>query len=166
MSDRIGPTAFKTIETYFPSTCDHPPIIAMSNASFQYCPDTSWSTGGFMIHLQGGTIQEVTTSPQIICHSMGEAEYCCTAALAIMATGHLRKAFNEIKNRPSNSPLTIPIGIDLKAATNIASSTKETKKTCHIERRYHYFREQRSTTIQQSNNKLFQHIPAIPNFLF
>jgi hypothetical protein len=115
--------------------CDHP-IIAVSNASFQDCPDTSRSTGGFIIHLQGGTIQEVTTSPQIICHSTGEAEYC-TAALAIMAAAHLRKAFNEITNRPSDSPLTIPIGIDSKAAADIASSAKETKKTRHIERRYH-----------------------------
>jgi hypothetical protein len=108
--------------------------------------------------LQGGTIQEVTTSPQIICHSTGEAEYC-TAALAIMAAGHLRKAFNEITNRPSDSPLTIPIGIDSKAAADIASSAKETKKTRHIERRYHYFRE----SIQRGNNKLF-HIPGVDNW--
>jgi hypothetical protein len=46
------------------------------------------------------------TSPQIICHSTGETEYC-TTALAIMAAAHLRKAFNKIKGRPSDSPLTI-----------------------------------------------------------
>jgi hypothetical protein len=108
--------------------------------------------------LQGGTIQEVTTNPQIICHSMGEAEYCA-AALAIMVAAHLRKAFNEIKNRPSDSPLTIPIGIDSKAAANTASSAKEIKKTRHIKHRYHYFRE----SIQRGNNKLF-HIPGVDNW--
>jgi hypothetical protein len=56
-----------------------------------------------------------------------------------MAAAHLRKAFNEIKDRPSDSPLTIPNGINSKAAADIASSAKETKKTCHIERCYHYF---------------------------
>jgi hypothetical protein len=77
-----------------------------------------------------------------------------------LAASHLRKAFNEITNRPSDSPLTIPIiGIDSKAAADIASSAKETKKTRHIERRYHYFRE----SIQQGNNKLF-HIPGVDNW--
>jgi hypothetical protein len=95
-------------------------------------------------------MHHVTTSLQIICHSTGEAEYC-TAALTIMAAANLRKAFNEIKDRPSDSPLTIPIGIDLKVTANIASSAKETKKTCHIEHHYHYFRE----SIQRGSNSCF-----------
>jgi hypothetical protein len=60
--------------------CEHP-IIAVSDPSFQDCPNTLQLTGDFMIHLHGGTIQEVTTSLSIICHSTGEAKYC-TAALA------------------------------------------------------------------------------------
>jgi hypothetical protein len=88
----------------------------------------SRSTGGFMIHLQGETIQDVTTRPSIICHSTGEAEYCI-AALAIMAAAHLCKAFNKINNWPLDSQLTIQIEIDSKAAANIASSAKEPKKS-------------------------------------
>jgi hypothetical protein len=77
-----------------------------------------------------------------------------------MAAAHLRKAFNEIKHHPSDSPLTIPVGIYSKAATDIASSAKETKKTSHIERHYHYFRER---SIQRGSNKLF-HIPGMDNW--
>jgi hypothetical protein len=69
-----------------------------------------------------------------------------------MAAAHLHKAFNKIKDQPSDSPLTIPIGINSKAAdANIASSAKETKKTCHIQYHYHYFRE----STQRGSNKLF-----------
>ena len=49
--------------------------------------------------------------------------------------------YNELNGRDADTPLTIPIGVDSKAAEDIAASEKDTKRTRHIQRRYHYWRE-------------------------
>ncbi|KAG7366302.1 hypothetical protein IV203_028972 [Nitzschia inconspicua] len=40
----------------------------------------------------------------------------------------------------SDRPLTIPLGIDSQSAMDMANSHKETSRTRHIARRYHYVR--------------------------
>ena len=89
---------------------------------------------------RGGVVDASSLMPSVITHSTGEAEYC-TAALAIMAGAFTRKTYNEAMGRDADAPLTIALGIDSKAAIDIASSQRETKRTRHIQRRYHYFRE-------------------------
>ena len=115
------------------------PIIALSDSSFQDCEDTGRSTGGYLIFYMGAVIDAAAVVPPIVTNSTGEAEYT-TAALCIMACAFVRKIVNEILGKPIDAHLTIPLGLDSKAAIDIANSPKETKKTRHIARRYHYFR--------------------------
>jgi hypothetical protein len=115
------------------------PIIAVSDSSFDDCPDTHRSTGGFMIHWQGGVVEGVSIMPPVMSVSVGEAEYC-TGALAAMAISFHRKVYNEFLGRDADHPLTVAMGMDSKAAIDIALSPRETKRTKHIQRRYHYLR--------------------------
>jgi hypothetical protein len=50
------------------------PIICFTDSSFQDCPDTSRSTGGYLIFVQGGVIDACSTMPSLIAHSTYEAE--------------------------------------------------------------------------------------------
>ena len=116
------------------------PIVVVSDSSFQDCPDTSRSTGGYMIMVQGGVVGAASFMPSLITHSTGEAEYC-TAAMALMAASSIRKIYNELNDRDADAMLTIPLGIDSQAARDIAASPRETKRTRHMQRRFHYLRE-------------------------
>ena len=90
--------------------------------------------------MQGATIDAATVTPTVVTHSTGEAEYC-TAALAIMSATHYKKLYMEFMGLSMDQPLTIALGIDSKAAADIAASPKDTKRTRHIQRRYHLYRE-------------------------
>ena len=81
--------------------------------------------------IQGGVVDAATVVPTIIAHSTGEAEYN-TGALAVMATAYKRKIWNELLGKPVDRMLTVAFGVDSKAATDMAKSRKETKKTRHV----------------------------------
>jgi hypothetical protein len=137
--------------------CEHD-IITVSDSSFQDCPDTGRSTGGYMCMIQGGVVDAATVVPTIIAHSTGEAEYN-TGALAVMATAYKRKIWNELLGKPVDRMLTVAFGVDSKAATDMAKSRKETKKTRHVTRRMHYFRD----CVANGSIKLF-YIPGEENW--
>jgi hypothetical protein len=88
--------------------------------------------------------------PPIISTSVGEAEYC-TGAIACMAMAHHRKVFNEFCGCDADQPLTLALGMDSKAAMDIANSPRETRRTKHIARRFHYIR----WCVQTGQVKLF-----------
>jgi hypothetical protein len=67
------------------------PIICFTDSSFQDCPDTARSTGGYWIFMQGGVIDVASTMPAIISQSTCEAEYCI-CALASMACHYVKKS--------------------------------------------------------------------------
>ena len=77
--------------------------------------------------------------PSIIAQSTCEAEYN-TASLCGMAGFYIRKIWNELLGRDTDAPLTIPMGIDSQSAIDTAKSAKETQRTRHIARRYHFIR--------------------------
>jgi hypothetical protein len=114
-------------------------LIILADTSFQDCVDTLRSTGGYLIFFQGGVIDQNSSMPSIISASSCEAEYC-NASLAAMAGAYCRKVLNEIFGRQTDSPLTIPMGLDSKSAIDTANSFKDTQSTRHIARRYHYVR--------------------------
>ena len=111
-----------------------------------------------MIMMCGGVVDATTIVPNLVTHSTGEAEYC-TAAMAMMACSFVRKIFNEMRGKPADAKLTIPFGIDSKAAIDIARSDKETKRTRHMERRFHYCRESEA----RGAHKMF-HIEGTKNW--
>jgi hypothetical protein len=75
----------------------------------------------------------------LISWSTCEAEYCM-AALAAMAAFYIRKVYNELHGVDSDHQLTIPIGIDSKSAMDTAISYRETQRTRHFARRFHFIR--------------------------
>jgi hypothetical protein len=60
------------------------PIMQFTDSSFQDCPDTSRSTGGYLILMQGAVVDAVSTMPTIFSQSTCEAEYCMDS-LVVMA---------------------------------------------------------------------------------
>lgn len=115
------------------------PIVVKSDASFQDCPDTLRSTGGYLIFMQGAVVDSYSGSIGPICHSTCEAEYCIFSS-ALMAASYFRKLHNEFHGFDSDRPLTIPLGTDSQSAMDTAKSSRETSRTRHIARRYHYVR--------------------------
>ena len=127
------------------------PIIQFTDSSFQDCPDTSRSTGGHLTFMQGAVVDAVSTMPGPVSQSTCEAEYCM-ASLAVMAGVHIKKVFNEMLGYYSDRPLTIPVGTDSQSAMDTATSPKETSRTRHIARRFHYVRH----CIENGAAKLFK----------
>jgi hypothetical protein len=133
------------------------PIIVFCDSSFQDCPDTARSTGGHLIFMQGGVVDNSSHLAGIVCHSSCEAEYCHATA-GLMGAAFVRKVYNEMNGFDSDRPLTIPLGIDSQSAMDTANSHKETSRTRHIARRYHYVR-----FAQMNGETVLFKIPGIKN---
>ncbi|KAG7366303.1 hypothetical protein IV203_028973 [Nitzschia inconspicua] len=52
------------------------PIILFTDSSFQDCPDTAKSTGGYLTFMKGGVVDNSSHLTGLVCHSSCEAEYC------------------------------------------------------------------------------------------
>ena len=120
-----------------------------SDASWQDCPDTGRSTVGYMIFHNGALIEANSTMPTPIAMSTSEAEYMA-ACSATMATAHIRmllydmtylgtKQWRESSQRLPTTPSVLMI--DNEATVQIAKNGKLTRKTRHIERRFHFVRQ-------------------------
>ena len=127
----------------------HSDLTVFSDASWQDCPDTGRSTVGYMIFHNGALIEANSTMPTPIAMSTSEAEYMA-ACSASMATAHIRMLLYDMTYlgtkqwRESTQRLpTIPsiLMIDNEATVQIARNGKLTRKTRHIERRFHYVRQ-------------------------
>jgi hypothetical protein len=89
--------------------------------------------------MQDAAIDIKSTMPTLVSQSTCEAEYC-TCALTAMASYYVRKIYNEFHGLDPDYNITIPIGIDSQSAIDTANSYKETQRTKHIARRYHFVR--------------------------
>ena len=60
-------------------------LMAFSDSSWQYCPDTGRSTGEYLIFYQGGPIDYGTHVPGPVAQSSAESEYNagCTVGMAL-----------------------------------------------------------------------------------
>ena len=101
--------------------------------------------------LFGACVDQWSGTPAIISQSTCEAEYCLYS-LALMAAAFYRKLFNEFCGHDIDRPLTIPMGVDAQSAMDTANSARETGRTRHIARRYHYVRLE----ILAGRSKLFK----------
>jgi hypothetical protein len=115
------------------------PIVVFSDSSFQDCPDSGRSTGGYLIFIQGAVVDVWSSMPQLVAFSTCEAEYS-TASLATMAAFHVKKVYNELHSLHPYYQLTIVFGLDSKSAIDTANSHKETQRTRHFQRRFHFIR--------------------------
>jgi hypothetical protein len=117
------------------------PLVMFTDSSWQDCPDTSRSTGCYLICCQGGLVDAASFVPDPIALSSAEAEYQI-AAFGVSGCEHTRQLFQELHGLDPNTPLTIPILTDSQSAMAMASSDRDTRRTRHIRRRCHCVRHQ------------------------
>ena len=130
-------------------------LALITDASWADCPDTGRSTVGYLLFWQGALIEANTSVPTPIAQSSAEAEYlsaCCGA----MAAAHIRMIIYDLlhlgtpewKNHSQmldKTPLLLMT--DNAATVQIAKSGRLTRKTRHIEKRFHYVREAAQTNM-------------------
>ena len=121
---------------------DNHNALLFTDSSFQDCPDTSRSTGCYACYLQGGAVDIQSFVPLPVAMSSAEAEYNA-AAQGTMAMRHLMQIWNEgMGQEPDKTPHEpIPLFCDSTSAIAMIESSKGTKLTRHIQRRYHYVRQ-------------------------
>ena len=117
------------------------PLVMFTDSSWQDCADKSRSAGCYLVYCQGGLVDGASFVPDPIALSYAEAEYQ-TAAFEISGCEHTRQLFQELHGLDPDTPLTIPILTDSQSAMAMASSDRDTRRTRHIRRRYHYVRLQ------------------------
>ena len=125
-------------------------LMDFSHSRWQDCPDTSISTGAYIIFYQGGPIYHGTYVPGPVAQSGAESEYnsACTAGMALE---HLKMTINELLNNdtdkvPEEDPLII---LDNKSYMCMANNVVDTKQTRHIARRMYSVRNGEKCKIQK-----------------
>jgi hypothetical protein len=121
-------------------------LLVFMDASWQDCSDTGRSTVGYLIFYQGGVIDTNSMVPTPVAMSSSEAEFlgACTGCMAIahiqmlvydmeyLGTKHWTSAAQNLPQAP------IVVMVDNQAMVKIVASKKLTRKTRHIERRFHF----------------------------
>ena len=129
------------------STPDNGLLVTFSDASWQDCPDTGRSTTGRISFINGGMVDHASHVPVPVAMSTGEAEYL-GAGNACMSAAHLRMLVYDLqflgtKQHTYENHDQIPpalIVLDSEAAIAMANSDRDTARTRHISRRFHYVR--------------------------
>ena len=135
VSDLLGRASIKT-EIH---------LMAFSDSSWQYCPDTVISTEKFIIFYQGGPIDYGTHVPGPSDQASAESEYnvACTEGIVL---SHFRMLIHELLIKdpdivPEESPFIV---LNSKSAMCMANNGKDTKHTRHIARIIHFVRWEKS----------------------
>ena len=116
-------------------------LFTFIDSSWQDCPDTSKSTGAYIVYYRGGVIDCASVVPEPVAMSSAKAEYN-TAAIGTMATTPCRQMVLEMRNQDPDLPFTTPVFCDSTSAMAMGVSYRDTRRTRHILRRYHYVRYQ------------------------
>jgi hypothetical protein len=119
------------------------PLCTFTDSSWNDDIDTGSSSGCFMIFYMGGVVEHSSNMPDPVALSSAEAEYT-EACLACMATAQLKQFLEDLElpfadDKKSKKP--IQIFIDNRSAIDMGASFKDTQRTRHMMRRYHYIRE-------------------------
>jgi hypothetical protein len=112
-------------------------LVAATDSSWQDCPDTGRSTGGYYVLFCGGIVDSSSNVPGPVAMSSAEGEFMQACAGAI-SVAHIKMLVLELDNKDPDETLTVPIMVDNQST--IASSLRDTKRTRHIARRFHYVR--------------------------
>jgi hypothetical protein len=115
------------------------PFYAFADSSWSDCPNTSRSTGGYHIVLQGGIVESATTFPTPVARSSAEAEYM-NASIASAAVNAMAMLVQDIRFGDPDQPLRIPMLVDNQACIAISETFQDSKRNRHILRGYHYLR--------------------------
>jgi hypothetical protein len=119
------------------------PLCTFTDSSWNDDTDTGRSSGCFMIFYMGGVVELSSNMPDPVALSSAEAEYN-EACLACMATAHLKQFLEDLElpfADDNRSKKPIQILIDNRSTVDMGASFKDTQRTQHMMRRYHYVRE-------------------------
>jgi transposase InsO family protein len=134
----LADSPFTKLLASFDGPVDYP-VVLCTDASWQDCPDTSRSTGCYMIFVQGGIVDAASFVPNPIALSSAESEYNA-GAFGVTAAQHVRQLFQELHGLDPDTSLSIPLVMDSSSAIAIASKSRDTRHTRHIQRRVHFVR--------------------------
>ena len=116
-------------------------LMAFSDSSWKYCPDTSRITGVYIIFYQGGSIDHGTHVPGTVAQSSAESGYnvACTAGMVL---AHFSMLIHYFLNKdPDIVPEEAPLIIwDSKPVVCMANNVKDTNNTRPIARRLQFVR--------------------------
>jgi hypothetical protein len=112
-----------------------------AGSSWKDCPDTTRSTGCYLVFSQGGLVDGASFVPDPVAPSSAEAEHQI-AAFGVSGCEHTRQLFQELHGLDPDNPLTVPILTDSQSVMAVASSERDTRLTRHIRRRCHHVRFQ------------------------
>jgi hypothetical protein len=107
------------------------PFYVFADSSWQDCPDTGRSTGGYHIFMQGGIVDSAMTFPTPVALSSAEAEYN-NASAASTAVASMSMLTQDLKRLSTDIPLKIPLLIDNKACISMGKKFRDSKHTRHI----------------------------------
>jgi hypothetical protein len=109
-----------------------------SDSDWANDPEQRKSTTGFVFSLSGGAIAWMSCRQSIIALSTAEAEdvAACEASMEAMAESNI------LQEILPGHPIKLKIGIDNQAAHVMATNPTYSRRTRHIELRWHFVREQ------------------------
>jgi hypothetical protein len=122
-------------------------IVGFSDSSWQDCPDTGRSTGGYKIFVQGGLVEAHSSMPVPVALSTAESEYMMCCNLSAMVC-HLRELFYDFMNLGKSDydrngtfgKIPSILLIDNQATVQMSKNYRVTSKNRHVARRWHFVR--------------------------
>ena len=123
-------------------------LMAMTDSSFQDCPDTGRSTIAYKIFYKGSLVDQNSSVPVPVAMSSAEAEYMGSANAAT-ALAHHRELIYDLEYMGTkdydiklvHSQIPSLILTDNQATKAMSQNYKVTKKNRHIARRFHYVKQ-------------------------
>lgn len=113
-------------------------IEGFGDADWGNCPDSRKSVSGYLMKLAGGPVAWAARRQSVVAQSTAEAEYVASCEACMEGRG-LANVLMEVL--PVDREVVFTLGVDNQAALALAQSPTYSRKTRHIELRYHYVRE-------------------------
>ncbi|KAE9336562.1 hypothetical protein PR003_g12450 [Phytophthora rubi] len=114
-------------------------INGFCDADWANCPDTRKSISGFVLKVAGGPVSWSARRQSVVAQSTAEAEYVAACEACMEGRG-LANVLKEML--PANIPVHFKLGIDSQSAIALATNPTYSRRTRHIELRYHFVRDQ------------------------
>lgn len=124
---------------------------AYSDSDFSQCPTSRRSVSGFVVVLGGGAVSWRSERQSVLALSTNEAEYMAAAECA----KHLSWVRSFMYYIIFETPTALPFFVDNKSAIDTATGESLNRRSKHIDRRFHFIREQ-----SQAGLLDIRHIPT------
>ncbi|KAJ8571734.1 hypothetical protein ON010_g5102 [Phytophthora cinnamomi] len=121
------------------SMADAITIDGFCDADWANCPDTRKSISGFVLKVAGGTVPWSARRQPVVAQSTAKIKYVA-ACEACMEGRELANVLMEVL--PETIPVHFKHGIDSQSAVALATNPTYSRRTRHIELRYHFARDQ------------------------